>query len=113
MLSPRKLVLHHKRDFAKHCKAPFGSYCESHDESVPSNMMVSQTSPVIVLGLTGNIQGTYTLLNLVTGKKIKCRQFMVCPMPDSVIKKVEAIGQQKLPGMFNFSDRNGVLLNGI
>jgi hypothetical protein len=102
-LSPRKLVLRHKLYFAKHCKAPFGSYCESHDEPVPLNTMVSRTSPAIVLGPTGNIQGTYKLLNLATGKKIKCRQFTACPMPDSVIKKVEAIGQQKLPGMFNFS----------
>jgi hypothetical protein len=109
MLSPRKLVMRHKLDFAKHCKAPFGSYYESHDEPVPSNTMVSRTSPPIVLGPTGNIKGTYKLLNLAMGKKIKRRQFTACPMPDSVKKKVEAMGKQQLPGMFNFSDRNGVL----
>ncbi len=70
-LSPREIVLHHKLDFAKHCKAPFGSYCESHDVPVPTNMMVSRTSPAIVLGPTGNIQGSFKLLNLATGKKIK------------------------------------------
>ncbi len=108
-LSPRKLVMHHKLNFAKHCKAPFGSYCKSHGKPVPSNMMVSRTSPAIILGPTGNIQGTYKLLNLAMGKKIKHRQFTACPMPDSDKKKVEAMGKQQLPGMFDFSDRNGVL----
>ncbi len=109
MLSPRELVMHHKLDFAKHCKAPFKSYCKSHDKPVPSNMMVSRTSPAIILGPTGNIQGTYKLLNLAMGNKIKHHQFTACPMPDLVIKKVEAMGKQQLPGMFDFSDRNGVL----
>ncbi len=30
-------------------------------------------------------------------------------MPDSVILKIENMGNQHLPGVFNFSDRNGVL----
>jgi hypothetical protein len=72
-------------------------------------MMVSHTSPAIVLGPTGNIQGSYKLLNLATGKKIKCRQFTKYQMPDSVILKIETMGNQHMPGVFNFSDRNGVL----
>jgi hypothetical protein len=27
-LSPREIVYWHKLDFAKHCKSPFGTYCE-------------------------------------------------------------------------------------
>ncbi len=30
-------------------------------------------------------------------------------MPDSVILKIETMGNQHLPGVFDFSDRNGVL----
>ncbi len=108
-LSPRKIVLRHNLKFAKHCKAPFGSYCEFHNEPVPTNMMVSCTSPAIVLGPTGNIQGLYKLLNLATGKKIKCQQFTKYSMPDSVILKIETMRNQHLPGVFDFSDRNGVL----
>lgn len=112
-LSPREIVLRHKLDFAKHCKAPFGSYCEAHDEPVPSNTMVSRTSHAIILGPTGNIQGSYKLLNLSTGKKLKRRKFTKCPMPDSVISQVETMGQQNLPGVFDFWTETECCLNGM
>ena len=31
-LSPDEIVYWHKLDFAKHCKLPFGTYCEVHDD---------------------------------------------------------------------------------
>ncbi len=40
-LSPRKIIMRHKLDFTKHCKAQFGSYCKAHDEPVPTNTMVT------------------------------------------------------------------------
>jgi hypothetical protein len=58
-LSPRKIVMRHKLDFGKHCRALFGSYCETHDEPVPMNTMGTQSTPAIVLGPMGNLQGTY------------------------------------------------------
>ncbi len=33
-LSPHEIVYQHKLDFAKHCKSPFGAYCEVHDERI-------------------------------------------------------------------------------
>jgi hypothetical protein len=72
--------------------------------------MTTRSTPAIVLGPTGNLQGTYKFLNLVTGKKVKRRAFTPYPMPDSVIKKVEAYGKSTtLPGIFDFADRNGIL----
>ncbi len=110
-LSPREIVYRHKLDFAKHCKLPFGTYCEVHDEPVPTNTMVTRSTPAIVLGPTGNLQGTYKFLSLATGKKVKRRAFMPYPMTDSVIKKVEASGKSTtLPGIFDFTHRNGILL---
>ena len=88
-LSPREIVYRHKLDFAKHCKSPFGTYCEVHDEPAPTNTMVTSSTPAIVLGPTGNLQGTYKFLSLVTGKKVKRRAFTPYPMPDSVIRKVK------------------------
>jgi hypothetical protein len=58
-LSPRKLVIWHKLNFAKHCRVQFGSYCKVHDEPMPTNSMTTRTTPAIVLGSTGNLQGTY------------------------------------------------------
>ncbi len=58
-LSPHEIIMRHKLHFTKHCRAQFGSYCEAHDEPVPTNTMVTHSTPAIVLGPTGNLQGTY------------------------------------------------------
>jgi len=109
-LSPRELVIRHKLDFAKHCRAQFGSYCEVHDNPVPTNSMISRTTPAIVLGPTGNLQGTYKIFSLTTGKKIKRRNFSPYPMPDTVIARVEQYGKENaLSGIFDFAGRNRVL----
>jgi hypothetical protein len=107
-LSPRKIVMRHKLDFIKHCKAQFGSYCKAHDEPVPTNTLVTRSTPAIVLGPTENLQGTYNSFSLETGKKIKRRKLTAYPMPDLVIKKVEAFGKSS-SGVFNFAKRNGIL----
>jgi hypothetical protein len=70
-LSPRKIVYRHKLYFAKHCKLSFGTYCEVHDEPMPTNTMVTRSTPVIVLGPMGNLPGTYKIFSLTTGKKVK------------------------------------------
>ena len=44
-LSPWEIVYRHKLDFAKHCKSPFGTYCEVHDEPAPTNTMVTRSNP--------------------------------------------------------------------
>ena len=67
-LSPRKLVIRHKLNFAKHCRAQFGSYCKVRDKPMPTNSMTTRTTPAIVLGPTGNLQGTYKIFSLKTGK---------------------------------------------
>jgi hypothetical protein len=72
--------------------------------------MVTRSTPAIVLDPTGNLQGTYKFLSLATGKKVKRRAFTPYPMPDSVIRKVEAYGKSTaLPGIFDFADRNSIL----
>jgi hypothetical protein len=87
-LPPCKIVYRHKLDFAKHCRSPFGTYCEVHDELMPTNSMVTCSTPTIVLGPMSNLQGTYKFFSLATGKKVKQRAFTPYPMPDLVIRKV-------------------------
>ena len=50
--------------------------------------------PVICLGPTGNIQGTYSFLYLARGPVIKCRRFTEIPAPDSVIKCVATLAHK-------------------
>ncbi len=53
-LSPCEIIHRHKLDFAKHCKLPFGTCCEVHNEPTPTNTMVTRLTPAIVLGPMGN-----------------------------------------------------------
>ncbi len=111
MLLPHEIVYQHKLDFVKCCKAQFGTHCEAHNEPTLTNMMVTCSTPAIVLGPTGNLQGTYKFFNTITGKKIKQQKLMAYPMPESIIKKVEQFGKSNAwPNtLLNFANRNGIL----
>jgi hypothetical protein len=89
--SPREIILRHKLNFKNHCRAPFGSYCEVHEKNSPTNSTKSRGLPAICLGPTGNIQDTYSFLNLSTGLVIKRRRFTELPAPDLVIKRVATL----------------------
>jgi hypothetical protein len=105
-LLPRKIILCHHLDFAKHCRAPFGSSCEVHDEPAPTNSMML----AIVLGPMGNLQGTYKFFSLIMGAKIRLCQFTCYPMPDSVIAKVEQFALAgAAPGALDFANRSSIL----
>ena len=53
--------------------------------------MKSRGLPAICLGPTGNLQGTYSFLNLLMGLVLKHRRFVKLPAPDSVIKRVNEL----------------------
>jgi hypothetical protein len=104
------IILPHKLDFNELCRVPFGSYCEAHDEPPPTNNMVSWSTPAIVLGPTGNLQGTSKFFSLETRAKIKRRLIMRYPMPDLIIKKVERFARGGIaPGALDFANRSGIL----
>jgi hypothetical protein len=70
--SPRELILCYKLDYKHHCHAPFGAYCETHDDNSPTtNSMKTCGNPSICLGPTSNLQGTYNFLSLSSGLVIK------------------------------------------
>jgi hypothetical protein len=48
--SPRKLLVRWKLDYKKHCQVAPGTYCEVHDEPVPTNTMAWRTHEAIALG---------------------------------------------------------------
>jgi hypothetical protein len=101
-LSPQAIVTGLSPNADKYCRITFGSYAQVHaDNSQHSNnAMISQTVGAISLGPTGNIQGTYKLMSLLTGKIIKARSFTPLPMPEDVVKQVERMGA------FNYSSEN-------
>jgi hypothetical protein len=85
--SPRELIICHCLDYKKHCKAPFGAYCEAQKENNPTNSMLTQGTLSICLGPTGNLQGSYHFLSLVTGKLIKRQCFTELSIPQAIIDR--------------------------
>ena len=67
-----------------------------HDKLDPSNSMVPHTQPVIAMGSTGILQGSYEFLCLETGKKIIRQAWTKIPMPKSVIDIVNQMGKKEL-----------------
>ncbi len=103
---PRELLVRWRMDYSKHCRVLPGTYCEVHDEPSPSNRMTPRMHKAIAMGPTGNLQGSVKFLCLNTGRILKRRSFTALPMPDSVIKRMDAIGLHKKQGRaFRFLNR--------
>ena len=83
--SPHELICHHRLDAEKHCKIPFGAYCEVHDEPPLTNSMVPWMHPYIAIGPSGNIQGSYKFFFLTLEKKITWQAFTELPMSKSIL----------------------------
>jgi hypothetical protein len=92
--SPRTIMTGTALDYAKHCKLPFGAYAEAHEEYHQTNTMAPRTRGVICLGPTGNFQGSYKMMCHKTGRKLTRKQFQELPMPDSIIKRIEAMAEK-------------------
>jgi hypothetical protein len=86
--SPHEILLRHRLSYKYHCRAPFGAYCKTHKDNEPTSSMQSRALPTICLGPTGNFQGSYHFLNLLTGLVIKRHIFFELPAPQSVIDRV-------------------------
>ena len=56
--SPGELLVRWRLDYEKHCRVLPGTYCEVHDEPLPSNTMVPWMHEGIALGPMGNLQRT-------------------------------------------------------
>jgi hypothetical protein len=107
LYSPRTIMTGTALDFAKHCKLPFGAYAEAHEEYPQTNTMAPRTRGVICLGPTGNFQGSYKMVCHQTRRKLTRKQFQELPMPDSIIKRIEAIAaKEKQENVLVFSNRN-------
>jgi hypothetical protein len=103
---PQELLVRWRLDYKKHCRVLPGTYCEAHNEPVPSNSTEPQTHETIALGPTVNLQGSVKFYCLNTGPVLKRRLFTPIPMPDCIIKQVNAIRQHEGQGHeFRFLNR--------
>ncbi len=93
-------------NYKKHCRVLPRTYCEAHDKPIPSNSMEPRTHETIAFGPTRNIQGSVKFYCLNTGWVLKHHLFTPMPMPDRIIKSVNAISQREGLGReFRFLNR--------
>ena len=97
-ISPCELLLHRRLNNKKHCRVELGTYCEVHNEPTQTNTMTPQMHEAIALGPTGDLQGSVKLYYIHTGRVLKHCSFTPMPMPDHVIRRVNAIGKHKGQG---------------
>ena len=76
----------------------FGSYAQVFEMNDPTNTNKARTTGAIVLNPTGNAQGSYHFMSLITGYRQSRQQWTVLPMPNHVFAAVEAMAEdQKQP----------------
>jgi hypothetical protein len=68
-----------------------GTYCEVHDEPVPTNTMSWRSHEAIALGPTGNLQGSIKFYCINTGRVLKRHSFTPMPMSNRPLKSNKLI----------------------
>ena len=105
-ISPQELLLRWRLNYKKHCRVEPGTYCEVHNEPTPTNTMTPRMHEAIVLGPTGNLQGSVKIYCIHTGRVLKRCSFTPMLMPVHVIRQVNAIGTREGQGRaFRFLNR--------
>jgi len=64
--SPRRIMTGQSSDYLLHCKLQYGEYAQVHESH--DNSMDTRTTGAIALRPTGNIQGGFYFMSLLTGK---------------------------------------------
>ena len=76
-------------------KLEFGSYVQVFELNNPSNTTKARTTGAITLNPTGNAQGSYHFMSLISGHRLSRMQWTVLPMPDTVIAAVERMAEDE------------------
>jgi len=112
-LSPRAIVCGQSSvDCQRHCKYEFGQYVQAHEQH-DNTIDNKRTVGAIALRPTGNDQGNYFFLSLLTGRVLNRTHATKLPMPGEVIERVHLLAQRQnaQPGLV-FADREHVPLDG-
>jgi hypothetical protein len=94
-LSPLTIMTGRANPDYNDLKLEFGSYVQVFEDNTPSNTTTSRNTGAIVLNPTGNAQGDYFFMSLVTGKRLSRYQWTEIPMTNTVISAVEAMAEKE------------------
>ncbi len=91
---------------ANNLKLSFGVYCQVAKNTEPMNSLAPRTRSAISLGNSGNLLGGETFHALDTGHTITRHQWVVLPMPPTVIAQVNLLGNIER-SILTFTDWRG------
>jgi len=94
-LSPLTIMTGRSNPDYNDLKLEFGSYVQVFEDNTPSNTTTSRNTGAIVLNPTGNAQGDYFFMSLVTGKRLSRHQWNEIPMTNAVISAVKAMAEKE------------------
>ena len=80
--------------YKTYCKAEFGYYVEASTNTMLTSSQIPRRHDCIALGSSGNRQGLLTCFDLKTGSVVTRGIFDVLPMPDRIVKQVNACGMK-------------------
>jgi hypothetical protein len=97
-MSPTTILTGKPNPNYNHLLLEFGTYVQIFEPTTfATNTLRSRTTGAITLNHTGNTQGDYHFMSLITGKRLSRHQWTVLPISDATIARVEelaAIEQQ-------------------
>jgi hypothetical protein len=109
--SPRMILHQENLDYAKHCRVPFGTYIQAHQEPSPTNTQHPRTLDCLYMRYLSNKQGGHELLDLRTGRLITRRAITPVPMTQSVIELVHALAERdNMPNGLKITTKTGHIL---
>ena len=85
-LSPQTIVTRQKLDYNRHCRFQFGEYVQTHEQH--SNSMNPRMVGALALHLTGNVQGSFYFMSILTGWVLNWFHGTALPMPDDVVDQI-------------------------
>ena len=88
--SPREAFIGRKPDGKRDFRCSFGDYAQCTVPNTDSTLK-SRTEDCVVMLPLGNRTGTVRMLSLASGRLVNRDQFRILPMPESVIKRLNAL----------------------
>jgi hypothetical protein len=73
----------------------FGAYAQVFEDKNPTNTAKARTMGAIALTPTGNAQGGFYFLSLITGRRLLRQQWDKFPMPDGVMAAVKKMAEDE------------------
>jgi hypothetical protein len=100
-MSPREIMAGQRLDYVQQCRFEYGEYVQTHEQH--NSSMTPRTIGALALWPTGNPQGTWYFMSLLTGRVLKRNHATQLPMPHEVIDTVHRMADDRrlIPGWYS------------